>query len=516
MSLEEARATQVASIGRVVAAVCVIAGCSMSASATLNYMVEPMSADLGLTSSQLNNALAIPSIASLLVVFLAGTLGDRLGQRRVLLVAVVVFTLGSIGVLFANGQVLLSLGLLLEGMAATVMSVVALGLLGSSITDDGQRANAFATYGTISPIIYLFLPLFAGWIIGVFSWRVVPGAWIVLGVLGAAATLFLLPKSQRARTSGELYTPLLAGLVLAAIVQTLSHLGDSGSTPTRSILSGIVALVSIAVLIAIWRRSSAPTLSITPLKRGATTLLLVVVLLVPFANTWYYLTLAFQYLMGFDSLQTAIAMVPAQIAGIIGAKLLAGPLMRRLGVRRSGVLLLGLLAIGLFSLLVIQADSPAWLLSCCAVVFGMGTVGAGVVITNAILSTAPPSESGNTSAYRSAASSIGVALGFIIMGSLVFGTVQSSLTNRLEAAGLDATQVSQEITYLQQSTQNPDQITQQAIPLPEGTNPDQLAKESMVDGLHVNSLVGGAVAVLAALLFATFRHRLPAREPGAR
>ena len=69
-------------LGRLVLGVCIVAGASMSVTASLNYLLKPMLEDLGVTREDASPALAIPSIAAILVVFLAGILGDRMGRKN--------------------------------------------------------------------------------------------------------------------------------------------------------------------------------------------------------------------------------------------------------------------------------------------------------------------------------------------------------------------------------------------------------------------------------------------------
>lgn len=489
-------------LGRLVLGVCVVAGASMSVTASLNYLLDPMLTDLGVTREDASTALAIPSIASILVVFLAGSLGDRIGQRPVLLGASSMFIIGCALVGVASNLTLVSLGLLLEGMGATFLSVVSLGLLGARISDEGRRASAFASYGLVSPIVYLSLPVLTGLLVRDHSWRLVPLVWAVIGIASVLAVLMLLPQSQRSGRSGELGTPLLAGFVVAAAVQTLSHISDGGLGSGRVLLSLVACAVGLIALVITYRRSPSPTLSIGPLKGGATALLLIVVMLVPFANTWYYATVAFDYIFGLTVLATAVAMIPAQIGGIIGAKAVAGPMMRRIGVQRSGVLLLIGLAVGMASVLVVRIDSPVWVLCACVAVFSLFSIASGVVITNALMSTAPRSESGSTAAFRSAASALGVSLGYIIMGSIIFGAAQTSMTTRYEAAGLTAEQASQEIADLQQATQQPDYLSQYGYPIPDGEDPTDIARQSLLDALHLNGVLGGAIALVSAGVFA--------------
>ena len=485
----------------------VIAGASMSVTASINYILEPMESDLNLSTQQSTTALAIPAIASLLVVFVAGMLGDRLGHRKVLFVSSVIFILGCLVIAVSAGVTMLSIGLLLEGVGATVMCVVSLGLLSSQIEDDAQRASAFATFGLVSPIVYLSMPVIAGFIVGITSWRVVPFIWIGVGVLSVLAAMLMLPKIERSANSGEVITPLLAGLVLATAVQVLSHIEDSGLFSIRVLCTLGLGVCSLIALIVCMKRMSAPSLSLAPLRRAVLVLLIIVVLLMPFANTWYFATLLFQDGYGLSPLQAAMVLIPAQVAGMIGAKAVAGPLMRKWGISRAGLFFLVLLSIAMFSSLLIRPTSELWVPTVVMMFFGFTAVGAATVMTNAVMSSSPRDQSGNTSAFKSAASSIGVAMGFLIMGSLVFGATQASLESSLQGSGISQERIEAEVQSIQDS-QNADSLTQYAIPPPIEQNLLDQTRGAIVDGFHVDGVIGGAIAVISTVLFLGYARRM--------
>ena len=189
--------------------------------ASFNYVLTPMLTDLGLTQDQASIALSIPPIASLLVVFLAGTLGDRRGHRTVMIWMSVAVIVGSAVVGIAQGLPAVVVGLLIEGIAATAIQIIGIGLLSDRFSDPKARAAAFGTFGMVSPLVWLALPVFTGWIVGEASWRWVPVLWVGCGVLMLAATVFLLPRPSLTTPLGEIATPILAGATVAAGVQWL-------------------------------------------------------------------------------------------------------------------------------------------------------------------------------------------------------------------------------------------------------------------------------------------------------
>ncbi|MEK9810112.1 MAG: hypothetical protein VW362_06660, partial [Candidatus Nanopelagicales bacterium] len=92
-------------------------------------------------------------------------------------------------------------------------------------------------------------------------------------------------------------------------------------TSPRSIAYALAAAGVLGVLAVLMRRLAQPSLSLAPLRDGGFALLLILLLLFCFANLWFYTTLAFEYVYGLSSLQTAAALVPAHVAGLCGAVL---------------------------------------------------------------------------------------------------------------------------------------------------------------------------------------------------
>jgi MFS family permease len=181
---------------RTLLGICLIVGGSFTVMASFNYMLTPMLDDLGLTQAQASLALSIPPIASLLVVFLAGRLGDRLGHRLVLTWMSVAFMSGSAIVAIAQGLPAVVIGLLIEGIAATAIQIVGIGLLSDRFPDPKARAVAFGTFGMVSPFIWLCFPVITGLVVGEVSWRWVPVTWVLCGLIMLIATRALLSRTH--------------------------------------------------------------------------------------------------------------------------------------------------------------------------------------------------------------------------------------------------------------------------------------------------------------------------------
>lgn len=487
--------------GRVLAGLCLVMGPSLIVAPSFNYLLTPLLADLGLTQDEASTALALPWIASLLVVFIAGRLGDRLGHRRVIIWLCAPFILGSLLVTITQGLPLLALGLLLEGMAATAIQIVVLGLLSDQFPEPAARAKAFGTFGMVSPFIWMLFPVLTGAIVREHSWRLVTILWVIGGVVMVLAARALLPPAASVRPVGEVRTPLLAGLTVVLVVQGISRIPDLGIMAPASLLTLGAAVASGMACSLLMRRSRESSFSITPLRDRRARLLLGVVIIIPLINTVFLMTLAFQYLYGMSVLQTALLMVPAQAAAVIGTRTIAGPLMRRIGVTRTAAGLFGVLAVGMLCSFAMTPSSPLWIPATYVAVYNVLTVAASITVTSGLLATATADNSGLVSAYRGSGMALGGMLAVVVMNALVFGLAQLGMFRELQGDGLSAADASSLMEQVQaQSTSTSVMTTYASTSLPSGASVSDVLRDVIASGLHVNGVLGSLLSITCVVL----------------
>lgn len=491
---------------RTLLGICLVVGAATVVPATYNYVLDPMLEGLGASESQSSLLRQLPSIAALLVIFLAGVLGGRWGARRLISVGAVLFTVGCAAVALAPAFPAAVAGLVIESIGASALLVVALGLLSSSVSDSEARASAFATFAIVAPLVYTTSPLIAGAIVDTTSWRLVPVLWALGGLVMLWSARTLLPADHDERDAGELVTPALAGLVLASAVQTINSIHTDGWTATSTLVRIGITAAALVALIMVFRRSAAPTLSTAALKQGGMLILLVVVIIIPFANLWFYATMGFQYVYGLSVLQTAVVMIPAQLAGVLGA-VLARRLIQRRGITTAGFAALMLLAISLLLSCLLQVDTPIALAVAIVAVYGIASVGAGIPLTNSIMDTAPPGEDGSAAAFRGAASNLGSAVGVIVMTTIVFGVISTSLTNQLTQEGLASQQSADIAAQIRDGATSESVASDYAVPVQEVDQISDAQRIAMVDGLHAQGAAGAAFISVGAVIFLVGRRR---------
>ncbi|MHA6785782.1 MFS transporter [Pseudonocardia saturnea] len=363
-------------------------------------------------------------LAGLLVTM--GTLGDRIGRRRTLLIGVAGFGAVSLAATFATDAAQLVAARALLGFFGAMLMPATLALLRTLFPDRTQRRLAVAIWATGFAAGAAVGPIVGGLLLAHFWWGAVflvnVPLMLVILVLGAV----LLPESRMARPGrldpvGVLLSLLAMGPAVLA-VKTVAHDGVSG-TAVLALLVGIGAAVLFV------RRARAriaageePLLDVTlfasPVLRlsalaNATTMFALTGLL--FFSAQYLLLV-----LDMNPIDAGLVLVPG-FAMTMVAGLVASRLARRFPLRT--LVPAGLLLAAAGFLVATQVGSPllggAGLLAVAAVLVGTG-IGLSETITNdAILTAAPADRAGSASAVSETAYELGAVLGTAVLGSVL-------------------------------------------------------------------------------------------------
>jgi MFS family permease len=473
----------------------------LSLPAGFNYMLPDLLVSFDASEAESSALRQVSSLAALLVVFVAGVLGERLGGRKVMLAAAVLFAVGSAIVAIAPVVGVATIGLLLANIGKATVTVVALAYVATKIRDADGRASAFATLASVVPITYLVIPLVAGAMTSAWGWRSVAVMWTVLGLVAVVAVARLIPSSETSLVSGEMWTPAIAGLLLATTVQALSSLAGEGLS-ARTISYVVASGVALLVLIIALRRIPNPSLSLAPLRHGGLLVLFVVLILFSFANLFYYNTLLYQVVYGYSALGAAVVMIPTQVGSIAGA------VIGRKLLQRLGVAICGLGVSMLIAALIVQVSSPLVVPVVIVSCYAVASVAAFVALTTAIMALADPGEEGVTSSYKTASSNIGAALGVCVLTAVVTTVGVGSMQAQMDSAGMSSSSVSAEAAWdLLYGASSQDVSDQYGISVSEADQIREMDRVAFVDAYRAQALVGGVLAILCGGAFLAARRR---------
>ena len=211
--------------------------------------------DLGSSLSGLrwvNNGYVL-ALASLIL--LGGSLGDRLGRRRVYLVGVVWFALASLGCALAWSTESLVVGRVVQGIGAALLTPGALAIIQSSFRPE-DRARAIGTWAGVSGIATAIGPFLGGWVLDHLSWHWLFAINVPLCVLVVVLTLRAVPESRDVSVAGGFD---VAGTVCGAVaLGATTWLLISGPEASAAlVLVGLVVAVGSAAGFVVAERRAA-------------------------------------------------------------------------------------------------------------------------------------------------------------------------------------------------------------------------------------------------------------------
>ncbi|WP_432561979.1 MFS transporter [Kineococcus sp. SYSU DK003] len=362
------------------------------------------------------------AIAGLLVTM--GTLGDRYGARKLLLLGAAGFGVVSFLAAFADSATALIAARVALGVFGATLMPSTLSLLRSTFTDREQRRTAFAVWaggfaagGALGPIV-------GGWLLEHFRW----GSVFLLNVPFMVALLVLAPVVVREHRSAEpqgkldLVSVAVSILALTGLVYGIKALAEHGvaTTAVAVFAAGVVLGV---VFVRRQLQLAHPLLDVDlfrlPVFRSS--VLANLMSICGMTGMLFAVSQYLQLVLGLRPLTAGLLLLPGAVV-TFGAGLLAARLARtvRLGVLIPTGLLLGTAGYTVMAFLGSgEADGAALQLAIAFVVLSMGAGLAETLTNDAILSAAPAHRAGAASAISETAYEVGAVLGTTVLGSVL-------------------------------------------------------------------------------------------------
>ena len=408
---------------RITLAISVIVGLTLLVVTGLTFLVQPMAEDLDLANVTVELALVVPAISALLVVFVAGRAGDWFGERKTIIAAGMVFTLGAGVLATASIDPAVIVGLAMCGAGSAVIQVVALSLLKRTIPDGKALVQAFTTFGMVFPAAFLVFPIATSFFLGFVSWRWVPASWSVGGVIMIVIALRILEHNRTGTGSGEWASPILAGIALATGGRMLNEIGRQEGNPVIVAITATCCIVATVACVLVMKRARNPGVSVRPLRGAMVRPLLFGIAIIALIQILTYISIGLEYFYDMSPLEASLAIAPAQVGAVIGAKVVASRAIHVWGIPRSGRGLLLMTGIVMLLLVFVRSDTAVWYLVLVATAFSLTGMAALTVMNLDIMGRAPEGSAGIVSSFRTAASSLGGAMSMPVLGVAVLSSV---------------------------------------------------------------------------------------------
>lgn len=357
--------------------------------------------------------------ASLLLT--SGALGDRLGNRRIFLTGVAIFTVAS--ALCGAGPNLgaLQLARVVQGAGAALLLPASLALLSGIFPDGQQRARALGIWGGIAGIGAVMGPVVGGILVNSFGWRSIFFINLPIGVLGFALTLLAIDSDGSHGTRElDIAAQIAAIIALGTLTFACIESGMDGWRSPRILGASIIVALAATVFIAVERRARNPMLplaffSIPSFSAGNAVGCL---LNFGFYGQLFIVSLFFQHIRHNTAAMTGLALLPEAVMALIGSTL-AGRVTGRFGPRPAMLIGLAVGSAGFLAMTRVGAATPYVMMVPMLIAAGFGTAFTMPAMTAAVIAAAPNNRSGIASAVLNAARQVGSVIGVAVLGTLV-------------------------------------------------------------------------------------------------
>jgi len=377
------------------------------------------------------------TFASLMLVF--GSLGDRLGRRRMLLAGIAVFCAGSIVAATAQSADVLIGGRVIMGVGAAASEPGTLSMIRQLFTDRRARARAIGVWSAVAGIGLAIGPLVGGVLAGVWSWRAIFWFNVFFGLVAFVGAIRTLPESADPAPGGTDYPGFLLGAGGLAAATFATIVGESAGYATWWIAAlYLLAVVALVAFVLVERRATNPVLNVSYFSKPAFAGANIIALTSYFGtfSIFFFVALYLQVVGSASGYRTAFVFVP-MAAGMVLGSAFTGRWVAATGPRIPMVVGCVVGAAGiLITDAIITPTSGIGSVGWSMAIAGIGLGITMVPVTSTSLTSIPAEHSGMAASTTNTCRELGAVAGVAILGSIVNGQLTVNLVKRLTAVGI--------------------------------------------------------------------------------
>src|SRR6478752_2553973 len=379
-------------------------GLAMLDGTVVNVALPRIGEDLGggLTSLQWTLNAYTLTLSGLLL--LGGSLGDRMGRRRIFMVGVLWFTLASIGCALAPSTAVLIGMRALQGAGAALLTPGSLAILQASFRRE-DRSTAVGAWSGLSGVATALGPIIGGLLVGVapWGWRLVFLINLPIAVVVVVLARRYVPESRDEQATGRLDVPgaVLASAGLGGVIYGLTEGPATGWTQVTIAITAAGA-VMLALFLLVESRTAEPLLPLGLFRERQFTAANLVTFAVyaALAGALFLLPVQLQLVAGFSPVEAGAATLPITVMMLLLSARM-GRLAARIGPRIP--MTVGPIVAGLAMVWLSRVDAGATYLGAVLgpmLLFGLGLATTVAPLTSTVLAAAPDHQAGVASAIN--------------------------------------------------------------------------------------------------------------------
>ena len=390
----------------------------------LSLALPSLAGALGASESELQWFVTAYTLALTAAMLPAGLVGDRIGRRRLMLIALVAFGVASAACAFSPSPMVFIAARIVLGVAGAAMIVMALSII-TAMFDEAERPRAIGIWGAANFLALPLGPIVGGWVLANAWWGWVFLLNIPVVVVGVVAVVLLVPESRSARRPAIDWAGVIASCVgLTLFMYGVIEAGRAGwgdAVTIASLIGGMAVLAGFA-----WwetrlaRRGQDPVVDVSLFRAPGFTggVLVAGIGIFGIAGLMFTMPQLWQGVLGLDAQDAGFRLLPL-IAGMVLGAVPADRVAARVGSRATAASGLVLMALAFLAGSTTRTDSAEALTVAWTFVVGLGA-GAGLATAaSAAIVELDAERSGVGSALIQAVVKLGPAFGAAVLGSVM-------------------------------------------------------------------------------------------------
>ena len=376
-------------------------------------------------------------LAALLLV--GGSLGDRLGRRRVFVAGVLLFAAASLACALSASVQQLIAARALQGVGAALLVPGSLALISASFPQE-ERGRAFGTWAAFSGVTSAVGPLLGGYLIDRFSWAWAFAVNLPLAAVVVAIAWLHVPESRRDGQPAHIDAigALLATLGLGGLVFFFIEAAARGWGAPLVLGAGAVGVAGLVAFLLAERAQASPMLPLSLLRRSdfAAANLLTLLLYAALGGGLFFLPLNLIQVQGMSATAAGASLLPFILVMFVLSRW-AGGLVDRRGARAP--LIAGpLIAAAGFALLALPGTRANYWTGFLpgVAVLGLGMAIAVAPLTTTVMNSVAADQAGIASGVNNALSRVAGVLAIAVFGALMAAVFEQRLHDGLATAGV--------------------------------------------------------------------------------
>jgi DHA2 family multidrug resistance protein-like MFS transporter len=348
-----------------------------------------------------------------------GTLGDRLGHKKLFVMGLAIFGIASLIAAYAPTPLVLIAARTLLAIGAAMMMPATLSIIRTTFSDERERSMAVGIWASVSSVGAGMGPLIGGFLLEHFWWGSVFLINIPIVILALIFTVILIPNIKgNLNKKWDLIGSVQIMIGLIGLVYAVKEISRREGSYVIALISAVIGVVAMVLFMRHQRKSQHPLIDFTLFRDSNFTTGVVTALLSCFALIGMELivTQRLQLVLGYTPLEAGLYVIFTSIASFISG-ILIGLMLHRVNKVKVQWICLFVSGLGMGSLLVFH-NGNILLQIASLMILGLGLGGAMTAASNSIMLNVPIEKAGMAASIEEVSFELGSALSITLLGSL--------------------------------------------------------------------------------------------------